>query len=49
MKKKNIISITDMHILKFRRFNEAKKFLNQVEDSPEYSAKAKYYLRIYSL
>jgi tetratricopeptide (TPR) repeat protein len=29
---------------KIQRFNEAKKFLNRVEDSPEYSAKAKYYL-----
>ncbi|WP_271765418.1 tetratricopeptide repeat protein [Aquimarina algiphila] len=29
---------------KIQRFNEAKKFLNQVEDSPEYGAKAKYYL-----
>ncbi|MCX2764411.1 tetratricopeptide repeat protein [Aquimarina muelleri] len=29
---------------KIQRFNEAKKFLTQVEDSPEYSAKAKYYL-----
>ncbi|WP_103863766.1 tetratricopeptide repeat protein [Aquimarina sp. I32.4] len=29
---------------KIQRFNEAKKFLNKVEDSPEYSAKAKYYL-----
>ncbi len=29
---------------KIQRFNEAKKFLNRVEDTPEYSAKAKYYL-----
>ncbi len=29
---------------KIQRFNEAKKFLNQVQDSPEYGAKAKYYL-----
>ncbi len=29
---------------KIQRFNEAKKFLNRVQDSPEYGAKAKYYL-----
>ncbi|WP_062053541.1 tetratricopeptide repeat protein [Aquimarina longa] len=29
---------------KIQRFNEAKKFLTQVEDSPKYGAKAKYYL-----
>ncbi len=29
---------------KIQRFNEAKKYLNRVEDSPEYGAKAKYYL-----
>jgi len=29
---------------KIQRFNEAKKFLSRVEDSPEYGAKAKYYL-----
>ena len=29
---------------KIQRFNEAKKFLSRVQDSPEYGAKAKYYL-----
>ncbi len=29
---------------KIQRFNEAKKFLNRVQDSQEYGAKAKYYL-----
>ncbi len=29
---------------KIQRFNEAKKYLNRVQDSPEYGAKAKYYL-----
>ncbi len=29
---------------KIQRFNEAKKYLNKVQDSPEYGAKAKYYL-----
>ncbi len=29
---------------KIQRFNEAKKYLKKVQDSPEYGAKAKYYL-----